>query len=860
MEGEMSLNLELKDGERRIKDKIDALNLNFDLIEQKVIDAHGRVYNLIHAFERLIREARIEEVAQEMIDKLQDLINRNLDLTQSFIDTGITFSDELKLIIARYKDNTFRLRQIATNGVLNGNPKDYIYSGVKFLDDYTFTTGNPDNNDSSTHLVNDWEDREINGVRTGALNGSNQNLTTGFNSLPGYGRNLFIKMYNTLEVVEEFYRKQQQSFTRESDNVRGLDNSSNFSAPFFVLQRTNKVYSLDFGIQYQTDEKSLDVYIDFKRMPIATANSNTAGNFTKNFYGSLIIKDLDDSIEASYILYNSEKSHLRNDLPEFKFRIAYDEDNLFIFLESVKPHSFTYATNDEELYVRDILEMMVNVDNPMTEDDLILSIKNKWGVKNEIFTSETIRNTLKVLAPFAGDLNAAKNIYVMPKYSVNMSIKDNSFYARDSFIVGNLFNNASTLLQLPHTFVNVKVNSGAQVQLNGVELTLSNNIAVVSDVSMNDAHLNITNTILSSVEGKLVRRKTIGEMVKENNEFIKKNSINGSSVFYHTRVMMATTLNDGLQVDTDKIPDYVIHEFGQYFPAKEDAFSCRYFILYKGVNELVEIDSLESLRQVVSGAFIPFIYDDGVKDGEPIRIVDNGKLSLGQSNLNRNSYTTSLPIFRNLNGLGIDDKTFKGLVRIDTRLLPDFYEIEEIELQHITYAETNDGKSIYGVADKQHVNQEDLTNQVRTKEPTVLVHRILVQGENFDFSYSGNITVSSASDNRYREIHFINHGDSVTYCIEPYEGYIIKSVTVNGVETTLKDGNLIVLKNVVTDIIINVDVIEGEMYTITIVVDGVEPNREDEDSLEEGDYLAYENTTQDLVRQMDEDSVFPVHD
>jgi len=861
----MSLNLELKPISKRVEEKNTAFAMNLALIEQKITDVHSRVFNMIHSLGRLIRDEDVEKIVGDYMGLIQDYIDRNEGMTGSFESSGISFREELRTLSLRYGDNRFRLRNIATNNVLSGHPDDYIYSGVDFLDDYTFTTNDINNKSASTRLVKDTRARVLNGVTTGALSGPNSD-STGFTSLPGYGRNLFVRMFNSLEVVDEYLRRQQQPFTEESNNVRGLDSHNIYSAPFIVIGRTNKIHSFDFGIEYKTKNNTIDLYVNNFTNPIVSINKNVGGEFTKNFYGSFVIKDTTGTPEVSYILYNSEKSYIRNDLPEFKFRLAYDTDNIFIFLESVKPYSLTYAATEDELYIRDILEMMWNMDYKdvnVIPDTFILSIKNKWGAKFEAFSSDTVRNTLRILAPFAGDKNAAKNLFVLPKYSVNMSLKDNSFYSRDSFIVGNLFNNSSTLLKLPCVYMNIKSNSEAQIQLNGVGVSIGNNISVSSDTSVEDSKLSIVNTVYSSDEGRFVRSKTVLEMVYENDEFIKSKSVNGGSVFYHTRIMMATRLNSGLQVDTDKIPDYVIHEFGQYYPGRRDRFNCRYFVIHNDMNDLVEITDLDSLRKIATGSFIPFTYTDDIKDGVVSTVVNKNALNISSSNMMNNSHEHTLPIFFGISGLNVDDNKFMGLIRLDTRILPDFYEVEELDLQHITYAENNTGReSVYGVAAKQHINQEDLTNQVRPRINSTLTHKIFVKAnvDKFRLSVDGPVTLVESDDENYLQTFSVQNGSNVIFSVEPFITYVAQSVTVNGVSRNLVDGKYIVLNGVSSDTVLNIQLYIGDMFTVTIVVDGEGPGvgEEGNDILEDGNYFSYEGEANGLVRQRDEDGVFVI--
>lgn len=706
----MSTNLVEKRYEDEVRKQNKSLERNIALIEDKFNTALKRIDNIRKSISRDIEDSNYSQRTTELIDKLNQQQEINENLLKYFVDNTTT-SSGLNEIISRYGDNSIKLATYASNG-------QYV-TKEEFVDDSTEVV---DGDYRSSRFVKNDSFDTLTGIN--AIEG--ELPATGIISSPGYNRSLFINIYNSGQnIVDMETLSNSLAFSKEYNPIRSLDRAPSKSVPFIVLERINKINSFDFGIEYITKAETVKLYIENGGVPelIETGLHTNSGAFVKRFYGNFIIEDLGNQIKSSYILNNSEKSLFDGDLPEFKFRLSFDDLFIYIYLEEVKPYRLTYSNiesindpdfynsefNKSQVFIRDILELMICTDEDMTDDKIILSIKNKYGASVELFgknVSDTTKSILNILAPFRDNPSLLQNVYIIPNYLVNFSLKDNSFITKDSFVVGQMFDR-NDILELPFSIMEIKPKGKTQIQLEGVKFTNGNKINLISKPNRNT----IKNTIYSSTSKNFIRSKTISQIVQENDYFIKDHYVD-DSVSYHSRILISTTLNSDLKVDTDKIPDYVIDEIGKYVKTdQKDVFFCKYFVIYKEMNKELIINNISDLKSVIENNFIPLKQFSHIEGLVPVDNIEENKIPLFKSNINKSSYYKSLPLFSDIySGLNIDENLFKGLISVETTILPRVYEFENVVLGHLSVL---DDDTVYGKAPRKSNETYSLPKQVK---------------------------------------------------------------------------------------------------------------------------------------------------
>lgn len=798
----MTTNLEKRSFEADIKKLNERLECNIDVLEMKFNDAIKRIENVKSSIEESIRDTDVENRATDTINKIDSKTIINDSIRDFFLQSNATV-DDVNHLVSKYQDNRITLFNAAAN----------IGTDNLFLDDDTeLHTGRF----SSTKMVKNSSFSSLTGVN--AIDNDELNMAMGFVSTPGHNRSLYINIFDSIPILNKIDSVKQQPFTNGYNPVRSLDNKPGQSVPFIVIERINKVHSFDFGIRYMTKRDTIKLYIIKNGVPVILEtgiNANSSA-YIKNFYGSFILEDLGDSINSSVIINNSEESIFDGSLPEFTFRLSFDDKFIFLYLENVKPNRIAYSaieslspdfyqTENElsQVFIRDIMEMVVNETKNTDNSDDILSIKNKYGVSKGLLgenVSEITESILNILTPFRSEIEDIQNIYIIPNYMVNLSLKDNSFHVRDSFIVGQM-NQGNDILDLPYSLMEIIPKGESQVQLNGIRLTDGNNIPLISDQSTN-IYSNV-NTIFDMEVGKFVKKSSISTIVSENSEFIKDHIIDNNEVFYVSRVLLTTSLNDGLTVDTENVPDYIIDEVGKCVKGGDEyRFYCKYYITYNKTNESIQITNDKELREFITKTPLPFVSLSGIVSDIPQYEVNNNELAIDGSNFDGIPYRNALPIiFNPIFGLNIDDRNIKALFRVNTKILPHEYDYEGVVIKHATIT---DPQYIYGLVPKTFFIRESVPNQAVLVAKTPNFQTITVEEYENCSVYPGSITVVT--------------GSNVEYSIIPEKGFSINRVLVND-EVVQMNGNRLVLKNINEDINISIETIVRIIptYTITIV-------------------------------------------
>ena len=694
----MSTNLVGKSFEKKVDKKIHNLERNISLVRKKFEDAFKRVDNCYQSILKVIEDSDYNVKIDESLSKIENKRDHINDLYNNFMGGSASIAD-INELTDRYSDNRLRLIRIATNGESGSGD---------FLDSSTYYKDESPEFSSSEFVEN---------ISFDDLTGLNKDHLRSLISYPGHNRSLFINLFNNPEFTSLNTLKKITPFTKEYDAVKHMSSMPQQSTPFIVIERGNKVHSFDFGIQYITKSDTLKLYIKngtggFELKEIGN-HSNSAA-FVKRFFGSFILEDHGDNIKTSYILNNSEESLFENDLPEFKFRLAHDDKFIFLFLEEVKPYRLTYSTIEKEdgtiyTYIRDILELMFNKNKETTNDDLLISIKNKYGVKNNLFDDEVeedLKELINILTPFRDEPENIKNIFIVPEYLVNLSLKDNSFFIKNSFVVGQLFGRED-ILEMPYSYLNVIPNGKSQVQLNNIPLTKGNNIPLKFD----NTKFNTNNTIFSTEVGTFTKSKKVVDIVSENDEFIKNSVLENSPVCYHSRVLLSTVLDSGeLQRDPDSLPDYIIDEIGMFIPSAENIFYNKIYITYKNFNDGISIENANDLKILNNDTLIPFTFFKEINEGVTINSIVENVLSLKTDNVFKTPYRTSLHILRELFKVHINEDEFKGLIKVTTKILPDRYNFDRVNIKHLSQT---DEEFLYGIAPKRFGNDLKLPNQAK---------------------------------------------------------------------------------------------------------------------------------------------------
>jgi len=789
----MSTNLEKRSFDLEVNKINERMERSLDVIDKKFNDAIQKIDNFKYKMEETISESNIDTKASEIISLISDKQSINTQLRNHFVMTSIGV-DDITQLASKYTDNKFKLADMATNGAIPDNPS--------FVDDGALIHGSSYKTVST--ITND-SFQDLTGVN--ALDNGDPTFAKQFTITTGHSRSLFITLFDTISnLTSADDLITQQPFTKGYDNVRGTDHKPGQSTPFIVIERINKINSFDFGIEYVTKADSMKCYIKDTNQSILleTAFHTNSSAFVKRYFGSFILEDFGDSIKSSYILKRSDKSLFENDNPEFVFRLAFDEQYIMIFLEKVRPCRLVYSEIENpsdtpdfynadgslsQVFVRDILEMISNEDRDMNINDSVLSIVNKFGVSKEFFGSnvgDITKDILNILTPFRDNPSSIENIYLIPNYVVNFSMKDNGFHIKDNFIVGQIYGR-DDILDLPYSLMTITPKSNTMFQLEGINLTDSNNIEITSDVEK--SLFNKVNTIFSTEDRLFVKGDSIIDLINQASDFVKDHYIDDQSVFYTARILITTMLNDGLKVDTNKIPDYVIDEIGKYVKTGDnDSFYCTYYITHTKTNETISITTDKELRDFITKTPIKFKYLTDIDNGNPIYSESPNQLPIRGNTFGGIPQGNILHILYNpLFGVNPGDD-FNGLVRLTVKILPDMYDYEDITVNHVTM---NDDQFLFGEVAEKYPNSQRLPNQAMVTSTILKYKSVTVTGyEN---------CIIKPTDTEIKAVL----GSTIVYTITPLFLYKIDRVLVNGIETALLD-NKIIIRNISEDIIIEI--------------------------------------------------------
>ena len=803
----MSTNLEKKSFERDIHKLNKNMECSIDVIEQKFNDAIKRIDNMKKSFEDSIIESDIETKGPEILQKIENK-KQLIDQIGNFFLNSNTNVDDLTTLVNKYSNNKFKLANLASNDVISGDPL-FTDTGTEIHGD-KYNTSLKVTNDSFLTLTG------VNKIEEGELG-----FAKGYINTTGHNRSLYLNIFDSINITFVEDLLSQQPFVKESNPIRSLDNKPNQSVPFVVIERINKVHSFDFGIQYTTKDITAKCYI--KNISneieiIETASQINSSAFVKRYYGSLILEDCGNEIKSSYILNNGDPSLFEGDNPEYTFRISFDEQFIYLFLENVKPCRLLYSEVENinetsgiydtdgslsQIFIRDILELMINEDHQTINEDDILSIKNKYGFSKELFgnnVSEIIKDLLGILNPFRDNMENIQNVFLIPNYMVNLSLKDNSFHVKDTFIVGQMYDN-NEILELPYNLLHIIPKTSTMIQLEGIPFTDGNNIEIINP----DKKSNFTsvNTIFSIEKNSFVKRCSVYDLIKENSNFIIDHLIDNQPVFYQSTALITTKLNDNNMVDTNKIPDYVIDEIGKCVKSGDEfLFYCTYYITCTKTNEIININNDKELRDFITKTPISFEYFINFDNETPIYEESLTKLSLKGTNFGTSPHKNIFPVLYNpLYGLNLND-TFKGLVRINTKILPDVYDYNNIIINHITLA---DDKFKYGEVPKKYPNSDSVPNQAMILSTNLNYKTITLTGYE-------NCSIDNPTT-LYTVV-----GSTITYTIKPLNIYKINRILVNDEEVSLINDKLY-LRNITEDINVIIETsLRDLMRTISVTV------------------------------------------
>lgn len=799
----MSTNLEKKSFEIDVRKLNDRMERSIDVVEQKFNDALIRIDNMKKSIENCINESNYTTLAPELLNKIDSRNTFNNQLKDHFINSNISV-DDIVVLSQKYSDNEFKLANIATNDLISGDPS--------FVDDDTTIHGDEYTISSK---VSNSSFLSLTGVN--AFNNGDPTFAKGFISSLGHSRSIYMNMFDSINISFADDLNNQQPFVKEYNPIRSLDFKPNQSVPFIVIERINKVNSFDFGIQYVTKANTVKCYIkDGNGVTVLESATHTnSSSFTRRYYGSIILEDCGDEIKSSYILKNGDKSIFDNDNPEFIFRLSFDDNYIFIYLENIKPCRYIYSEieNPEikdfynpdnslsQIFIRDIYELLVNEDKDTINEDDILAIKNKFGVGKELFgenVGEITKDILAILTPFRNDLQSIQNIFVIPNYMINLSLKDNSLHIKDTFIVGQMYGR-NDILELPYSLLKIVPKSNSLIQLENIPLTEGNNIQIVNPIK--NVSFTNTNVEYSVNKDSFVKRCNISNLIKENVDFIKDHIIDNNPVFYTSRALITTMLNDNNMVDSNKIPDYVIDEIGKYVRSGDlDLFYCVYYITHTLTNETISISNDKELYDFISKTPLKFKYFSSIENDIPVNEESSIPLALQGNNFGGNAYKNIFPVlFNSMFGLNLNE-SFKGLIRIKTDILQDMYDHENIVINHLSLT---DDTFKFGIAPKKYENSDSLPNQAIILKTDLIYKNITVVGYENCVVTPMDITAVV--------------GSNVTYTIKPFFLYKIDRILVNDEEVSLVDDKLNI-RNITEDVVITIESSERDLNrTISII-------------------------------------------
>jgi len=738
--------------------------IGIQVIESKFNDAFARLDNLTRSS---LSGIDAESLTNNTISEINSIKNLDTTLCNEFIRSSVN-NDDILALANKYKDCRLRMTNSATNGYTVpdslGDSQGYFdLAGTKSVDGTQF---------NSTREVLNTSMETLKGVNLPSDN--LPNMAVGYKSMPGNTRSLYINMYDGIGSITTENLKNKIPFLHNQNIMDSERTDINGSTPFIMIERSNKIYSFDFGIQYMTKKESVKAYISDGTdiQLVDTKLYSEGGEYLKRFFGSFIIEETADGLDISYIMNNSEHNRFEDELPEFKFRFSYDDDFIFMYLHDVKPSRIYHSGR---LVERDILEIMTS--GSVSDDDnfAILKFKNDYGYKP---TEDIGLFDPSITIP------SGSEVYLLPNFNVNLSIKDNSFFRLDSFVVGNLYDR-SDILGLGYKDVTFKCNSKSMVDLNGIRLTDSNNIQLVPDLSDKFMVRNVGIIKDTLKYGKVM---SVAEMIVKNNDHIRTKVIDGKPVFYKTMMRIKSMTSSYYQnfVEFDNAPDFVITEIGRYeFINGEDFFESRSFTSCASLNIKSERDKIvnsKTLMDIFEGIKIPFKYSNIINDD----VVVPNAFPVSSDNIGNTNTKSSVQILSNYYGFNIDEDNFRGYVIITTEILPCDYEFDKLTIKHIS---RSDNVGILGYEEGDFENDLVRENQAIMSGNDIVYHDITFTSfEKFNV-FPGN--------------HSTVDGSNVEFYLTPAQGYMIDEVMVNGVVTELT-GNRFVVKNITGDVSITV--------------------------------------------------------
>ncbi len=695
------LEIEINATEIRIDKMMAMIDLKFDILEQTInnyIDAYLSdienydIVGLLNNFQRLI-DGWVADSTTIVNEYNIDTININDILTRVSEFDGLT--DYLTtLISAGQSDDRVDLRDDVVH-----DKDDILLEGMDGF---------------STHQLMHKSGKDLLGVNA-LTDGKFIGMHVGFQQDPSFGRSLYVNLINTDNSQlggDKHSLIEKIPFTRDYNPVRTYDENLQKSTSVVKIKRGNKVSSFDFGLVYMTKESTFSLIDpDDNASPIKYSESHLhVGGTVKRTYGNIIIEDIDGVISVKSIIMNNETDIDIEFTPNYKFNISYDDNHMYIYLETVNPPrniyfdiesmNFNTGVSTEtrkitELLVRDIAELMPKSKTISPSCDSLIGISDKYGSagygydKFDDPSNADIMKVLTILRDTKNDVGLYSGMFIVPHYEVNLSLKDNSFNNDSTFEVYQY--DRLDLASMDKTSFDIIPNGKAMVQLNSVPLTDTNKIKMtITDVSKGNTN-KIFNTIYDAKENRYSMCKSLRNMIDENDAFILGSQLRHENVYFRTRVIIKSTISDttNYTFDTTELPDYVFDIIGVVNTkgGSRPTFTYKVFGYdnndTREVKESVDlIDSVKVLKERVSKGitYRQFSHVDG---GIPVYTEFDELFEFTHDNFTKTTLSESVyPIRRLLDVVGEDD--INAFIVVETEILSESFEFEDVNVSHLS--------------------------------------------------------------------------------------------------------------------------------------------------------------------------------